>query len=80
MNGLSPKGLPHVIVNGQFVKRNNKATNVMAGQPIRYLVEDKPRFVTASKKKWFEEFSLGLDIDMGTFGQEAVFKGIQPRD
>ena len=32
--GLPPKGLPHVIVNGQFVKRDGKATNVMAGQPI----------------------------------------------
>ena len=43
--GLPPKGLPHVIVNGQFVKRDGRVTNVMAGQPIRYPVEEKGRFV-----------------------------------
>ena len=58
MNGLPPKGLPHVIVNGQFVKRDNKATNVMAGQPIRYPVEKKGRFVPASTKQWLNTFSI----------------------
>ena len=28
MNGLPPVGLPHVIVSGQFVKRDNKATDM----------------------------------------------------
>jgi N-acyl-D-aspartate/D-glutamate deacylase len=39
MNGLPPKGLPHVIVNGQFVKRDGKATDARPGVPIRYPVE-----------------------------------------
>ena len=51
-NGLPPIGLPHVIVNGQFVKRDNQATDVMAGVPIRYPVEDKPRFVAATQEQW----------------------------
>ena len=57
-NGLPPKGLPHVIVNGQFVKRDNKATNVMAGQPIRYPVEEKGRFVPASTEQWLQNFTI----------------------
>ncbi len=57
-NGLPPKGLPHVIVNGQFVKRDNKATDVMAGQPIRYPVEEKGRFEPASKKQWLRTFTI----------------------
>lgn len=57
-NGLPPIGLPHVIVNGQFVKRDNKATDVMAGQPIRYPVEDEGRHVPASTKQWLEDFSI----------------------
>jgi hypothetical protein len=61
MNGLPPKGLPHVIVNGQFVKRDNEATNVMSGVAIRYPVEKKGRFVPASKEQWFEDFSLPVD-------------------
>jgi N-acyl-D-glutamate deacylase len=51
LNGLPPKGLPHVIVNGQFVKRNNNATNVFPGVPIRYPVEEKGRFVPADVKE-----------------------------
>jgi N-acyl-D-amino-acid deacylase len=58
MNGLPPKGLPHVIVNGQFVKRDNKATNVMAGQPIRFPVEEKPRFVPATTEQWLKTFTI----------------------
>lgn len=54
-NGLPPKGLPHVIVNGQFVKRNNQATNIMAGQPIRFPVEEKARFVEATQEQWKEK-------------------------
>ena len=57
-NGLPPKGLPHVMVNGQFVKKDGKATDVMAGQPIRYPVEQKGRFVPASKKQWLQTFTI----------------------
>jgi N-acyl-D-aspartate/D-glutamate deacylase len=50
LNGLPPKGLPHVIVNGRFVKRDGKATDVMAGQPIRYPIEENGRFVPVSSE------------------------------
>ena len=62
MNGLPPKGLPHVIVNGQFVKRDGKATNVFAGQPIRFPVEEKGRHVPATTEQWLKDFSL---VDSG---------------
>jgi hypothetical protein len=57
-NGLSPTGLPHLIVNGVFVKKDDKATNVFPGQPIRYPVEDKPRFIPATKKQWLKTFTI----------------------
>jgi N-acyl-D-glutamate deacylase len=57
-HGLPPAGIPHVLVNGQFVKRDNQATNVMAGVPIRYPVEEEPRFVPASKEEWIETFTI----------------------
>ena len=57
-NGLPPKGLPHVIVNGQFVKKDGEATDIMAGQPIRYPETDKAQFVRASKKQWLNTFSI----------------------
>jgi len=44
-NGLPPIGLPHVMVNGVFVKRDDKATDQFPGQPIRYPVEDEGRHV-----------------------------------
>ena len=43
-NGLPPIGLPHVIVNGQFVKRDNKAIKAMVGLPVRYPIEKSGRF------------------------------------
>ncbi len=55
-NGLPPVGLPHVIVNGQFVKRDDEATDIMAGQPIRYPVEDQGRHEPASQRQWLEGF------------------------
>ena len=44
-NGLPPVGLPHVIVNGVLVKRDNEATGVFPGVPIRYPEESRGRFV-----------------------------------
>lgn len=35
-NGKPPIGMPHVIVNGKFVKRDGKALNEMVGKPIRF--------------------------------------------
>ena len=56
--GLPPKGMPHVVVNGQFVKKDDKATNVMAGEPIRFPVEDKGRHVEATQEQWQEEMLI----------------------
>ena len=56
--GLPPIGLPHVIVNGVFVKRDNEATNELPGQPIRYQVEDNPRHQAASQKQWLKTFTI----------------------
>ncbi|MCP4396305.1 MAG: aminoacylase, partial [bacterium] len=56
--GLPPHGLPHVIVNGQFVKKDNKATDLFPGQPIRYPVEEKGRFVPATTKQWLKTFTI----------------------
>ncbi|ARN74276.1 aminoacylase [Oceanicoccus sagamiensis] len=43
-NGLPPIGIPHVIVNGEFVKKDNSATGSLPGLPIRYKEEEKGRF------------------------------------
>ena len=56
--GLPPVGLPHMIVNGVFVKRDSKATDQFPGQPIRYPVEDKPRHLPASQKQWIINFTI----------------------
>ena len=56
--GLPPTGLPHVIVNGQFVKRDGKATNAMAGVPIRYPVEAQGRHEPASQRQWLATFTI----------------------
>lgn len=47
-----------MIVNGAFVKRDNKATDQFPGQPIRYPVEEKGRFVPASQKQWLKTFTI----------------------
>ena len=44
-NGLPPIGLPHVIVNGVLVKKDNEATDALPGVAIRYPEEKKGRFV-----------------------------------
>jgi hypothetical protein len=44
--------MPHVIVNGIFVKKDNKATNKMPGLPVRYPVEDRGRFAQATQEQW----------------------------
>ena len=44
-NGLPPVGIPHVIVNGVPVKKDNEATGTLPGLPIRYPEEAEGRFV-----------------------------------
>ena len=57
-NGLPSTGIPHVLVKGQFVVRDSRAQKVMAGQEIRFPVEEKGRFVPASTEQWLENFSI----------------------
>ena len=57
-NGLPPVGLPHVIVNGVFVKRDNQATGEFPGQPIRFEEEKDGRFVPISTEQWLKTFSI----------------------
>jgi N-acyl-D-glutamate deacylase len=56
--GLPPIGMPHVIVNGVFVKQNNKATDKFPGQPIRYAEEKESRHVPTSQKQWLKSFTI----------------------
>ena len=57
-NGLASTGIPHVIVNGNFVVRDSKtsAKRPTAGQPIRYPVEKTGRHVPASAEKWVRDY------------------------
>jgi N-acyl-D-amino-acid deacylase len=57
-NGLPPIGMPHVIVNGIFVKRDNEATDAFPGQAIRFPVEVENRHEPASRERFVDEFML----------------------
>ena len=57
-HGLPSIGMPHVIVNGVFVKKDNKATDKFPGEPIRYPVEEKGKFEPATKKQWLKEHTI----------------------
>ena len=57
-NGLPPAGMPHVIVNGIFVKRDDKPTGALPGLPIRYAVERTGRHEPATTKQWLQEFTI----------------------
>jgi hypothetical protein len=47
-----------VIVSGQLVKRDNKATDIFPGVAIRFPAEEKARFVPANKDQWLNTFSI----------------------
>jgi hypothetical protein len=55
---LPSTGIPYVLVNGQFVVKDNVAQHVMAGQPIRYAPEANGRHVPASTKQWVNAFTI----------------------
>ena len=57
-NGLPPIGMPHVIVNGVFVKRDDRATDRFPGEAIRFPVEAEPRHEPASRQRFADEFML----------------------
>ncbi len=60
-HGLPSTGIPYVMVNGKIVVRKSKAQKVMAGQPIRYPVESKGRFVPADVQRWISTYSINVD-------------------
>jgi hypothetical protein len=57
-NGSPSTGLPYVIVNGHIVVDDNKVQKVMAGQPVRYPVEDKGRHVDLTIEDWQNDFLI----------------------
>ncbi len=57
-NGLPPVGMPHVIVNGVFVKRDDEPTGALPGLPIRYPVESSGRHEPATTRQWLQEFTI----------------------
>ena len=64
-NGLASTGIPHVIVNGQFVVRDSNTSDKRptAGQPIRYPVEENGRHVPASDEKWIGDYVTPTEYD-----------------
>ena len=63
-NGLPSTGIPYVIVNGTIVVNKSKVLkDVKPGQPIRYPVEEKGRFVAVDKNRWISEKTI-IPIDV----------------
>ena len=64
-NGLASTGIPHVIVNGNFVVRDSKTSAIRptVGQPIRYPVEKTGRHVPSSEEKWVRDYVTPTDYD-----------------
>lgn len=64
--GTPSTGIPYVIVSGQMVVKDSKfQQGVWAGQPIRYPVEQKARFVPVTEEAWVEEFSISIPMQHG---------------
>ncbi len=58
-NGLPSTGIPYVIVNGTIVVKDSKVLkDVFPGQPIRYPVESKGRFVPLDVKAWVDTHAV----------------------
>jgi hypothetical protein len=57
-NGTKPSsGIPHVLVNGIIVMKDSEPLKEFsAGQPIRFEVQEKSRFVPLSIEGWTKEF------------------------
>ena len=52
-NGLPSSGIPYVLVNGTIVVKDSQVPEcVYAGQPIRFPVEEKGRFVPITEEVW----------------------------
>lgn len=54
-NGLPSTGIPHVLVNGVIMVKDSKVQDgVFPGQPIRYPVEKKGRWVPLKRESYLE--------------------------
>lgn len=58
--GLASTGIPYVIVNGRMVVKDSEFRKIFPGQPIRYPVEEKGRFVPVSAEKWYTKHAVPL--------------------
>lgn len=66
---LPTTGIPYVIVNGELVVKDSKVlTDVTAGLPIRFPVEDKPRHEPVSESAWKSEY---LTQPQGFYGLDG---------
>jgi len=74
--GLPPVGIPYVIVNGALALKDGKVLDVNAGQPIRYPVESKGRFVPVDANKWLDDHAIKTPEVQGIddTGATAVIK------
>ena len=58
-NGLPSTGIPHVLVNGTVVVKDSKVLKgVTPGQSIRFPIEERGRFVPATKKMWLRQHTI----------------------
>ncbi len=57
-NGLPSTGIPHVIINGMLVVKDSEVLPVRCGQPIRYPVEHKGRFVSVDSRRWIRKHTI----------------------
>ena len=57
--GLPSTGIPYVLVYSTIVVKDSKVLKgVTPGQPIRFPVEEKGRFVPASSKMWLQQHTI----------------------
>jgi N-acyl-D-glutamate deacylase len=58
-HGLPSTGIPYVIVNGTVVVRNSEVLkDARPGQPMRYPVESKGRFVPVTVNRWINQNTI----------------------
>lgn len=63
---LATTGIHLLVVNGTPVVKNSEYPyGVFPGQPIRYPVEEKGRFVPITKEEWYTEQAFPIPHDDG---------------
>jgi N-acyl-D-amino-acid deacylase len=74
--GLPPVGIPYVIVNGTIALKNGQVLDVNPGQPIRYPVESKGRFMPVEVNKWLDDHAIKTpgELSIDDTGATKVIK------